>query len=59
MTAPTQETHSLRMHVDRLKFAVATTTCRETQSVLSKMLVEAEARLRGTGCLTSSNPKQL
>lgn len=36
---------SLESYVRQLRYAVATTTCRETVAVLKQMLHEAEARV--------------
>jgi len=55
-----QESASLQSDVRHLRYALVTTTCRETVDVLQKMLKKAEARLeRQKQRLNASNSKLL
>lgn len=59
MTPQINDTSLLKAYVGHLKHALATTTCRETCSVLEKMLSEAESRLQHAPSANASNPKML
>lgn len=60
MTPEIEDTKVLRTHVRHLKYAVATTTCRETVAMLRKILNESEARLQTMELrLITCNPKLL
>ena len=45
MMSRPQDMGALRSHVQHLRYAVATTTCRATADTLRRMLREAETRL--------------
>lgn len=55
-----EETEALRTHIEHLKHAVATTTCRETLATLRQMLSDAEKSLQDRELRpNASNPKML
>lgn len=60
MTQQAEDIGALQTHIRHLRYAVATTRCHETVTVLRQMLSQAEANLQNyKRCSAALHPKSI